>query len=77
MEEIREKLSMSDQMCAEAKEKLTQLLSAAAEADQNYRQHRELISSAAEEAEPIRVRGHYRQSLLGREVLGGGMLWLI
>ncbi|XP_031437690.1 structural maintenance of chromosomes protein 6-like [Clupea harengus] len=54
LEEIREKLSMSDQMCAEAKEKLTQLLSAAAEADQNYRQHRELISSAAEEAEPIR-----------------------
>ncbi|KAL2082375.1 hypothetical protein ACEWY4_022193 [Coilia grayii] len=54
LEEIREKLAESVQQCGEAKEKLAQLRSVAAEAEQKYRQHREQISSVAEEAEPIR-----------------------
>ncbi|XP_041951260.1 structural maintenance of chromosomes protein 6 isoform X1 [Alosa sapidissima] len=54
LEEIMEKLSVSGQMCAEAQEKLKVARSAAAESEQNYRRHRELIASAAEEAEPIR-----------------------
>ncbi|XP_062388372.1 structural maintenance of chromosomes protein 6-like [Sardina pilchardus] len=54
LEEIRAKLTASGQKCAEAEKRLTEVRSVASEAEQNYQRHRELMSSAAEEAEPIR-----------------------
>lgn len=54
LEEIQQKLGVAEGQIAELQQHVTQLREDANQAERNFRQHRDLISTTAEEAEPIR-----------------------